>query len=93
MRPIDLTFEHNGERYFSVKHFAWATRRSEINVRHLIRDGNKFAKLKTVRIVGRIMIPYSELLKFPFTLSGRNNTEVYHYDEAGKQVSRTEVAK
>lgn len=86
MKPIDLTFEHNGERYFSVKHFSWATRRSEVNTRHLMYRGNRVRRLKIVYINGKPMIPYTEMLEFPFTMPGRNSREVYHYDESGKQV-------
>ena len=73
----------NGERYFQVKNFAWATKRSEPNVRFLMSYGNKFRKLRVEYIGGKPYIPYAELTEYPFTVPGRNSREVYHYDEEG----------
>lgn len=86
MRPIDMTFEHDGKRYFEVKNFAWATNRSVQNVRFLMSYGNKIRKLKVEYIGSRPFIPFSELTEFPFTVPGRNNDRVFHYDEEGKEV-------
>jgi hypothetical protein len=86
MRPVDMTVEINGRRYFEVKNFAWATNRSVQNVRFLMSYGNKFRKLKVVYIGDKPYIPWEELTGYPFTVPGRNSQVVYHYDEAGHQV-------
>jgi len=89
MRPVDMTEEINGERYFSVRTFAEATKRSEQSVRFLMSYGNRIRKLTVVYVMDKPLIPYSELTEFPFTLPGRNNEEVYHYDEDGVIVTVT----
>ena len=83
MRPIDMTIEVNGARYFAVKDYAWATRRSPQNVRFLMSYGNRIRKLKVVYLAGKPMIPWAELTAYPFTVPGRNSQEVYHYTEEG----------
>jgi hypothetical protein len=90
MRPKDIAEKVNGKFYFTVKHFAWATHRSEQSVRFLISKGNRLRKLKATWDRGRRMIPYSELTEYPFTVSGRAQEEVYHYDEDGA-IAREEV--
>ena len=81
-----MTDEINGQKYFEIKNFAWATNRSVQNVRFLISYGNKFRKLKIEYIGGKPYVPWSELTEYPFTVPGRKSTVVYHYDESGKQV-------
>jgi hypothetical protein len=93
MRPVDLTTLISGCRYFSVAHFAWVTHRSVPNIRFLMSYGNRIRKLKVRRFDGKPYIPYSELTEFPFTMSGRNSTEVYHYSEEGHQVTEVLTCK
>lgn len=83
MTPWDMSEDINGVRYFTVKHFALATNRSEPNVRFLMAYGNRIRKIKVVYMMNKPMIPYSELTEFPFTLAGRNSSGVYHYTEEG----------
>lgn len=85
MKPQDMTEVLDGERYFTVKTFAIATNRSEANVRFLMSYGNRLRKLKVVYKFSKPLIPYTELMEFPFTLPGRNSEVVYHYDEDGVQ--------
>lgn len=87
MKPMDMAEELNGERYFNVKGFAVATKRSEQSVRFLMSYGNRIRKLKVVYIMGKPLIPYSELTEYPFTMPGRNSAEVYHYTEDGEIVA------
>ncbi len=87
MNPKDMTEVLNGERYFTVKGFATATNRSEPSVRFLMAYGNRIRKLKVEYMASKPLIPYSELLEYPFTLPGRNSHEVYHYNEEGKIVA------
>ena len=88
MRPIELTYIISGERYFTVKHFAQVTMRSEINVRVLIWRGNRIRKLKCMHFDKKVFVPYSELTEFPFTLPGQNKA-VYHYTEDGAPTPET----
>lgn len=83
MRPSDVVYTIGGERYFTIKGFAWATMRSQVNVRFLMSRGNRIRKLKFVRIENKPYIPYSELTEFPFTLPGKDNPRVYHYTDEG----------
>lgn len=83
MEPKDLCEELNGKLYFTVKRFAWATKRSEQSVRFLMCYGNRIRRLKVKRFGGKPYIPYEELTEFPFTLPGRNTKEVYHYTKDG----------
>ena len=71
-------------KYYTVKQFALITHRSEVNVRHLIHDGNRIRKLRCTHIIGKPMIPAIELCEFPFTLAGRNIYEVYYYNKDGE---------
>lgn len=91
MKPMDMAEELNGERYFNVKGFAIATKRSEQSVRFLMSYGNRIRKLKVVYIMGKPLIPYSELTEYPFTMPGRNSVEVYHYTEDGEIVAEVSV--
>lgn len=84
MKPIDMTIEINSTRYFEVKNFAWATKRSQQNVRFLMAYGNRIRKLKVDYIAGKPLIPWTELTEYPFTVPGRNNDTVYHYTEEGE---------
>lgn len=86
MRPRDLAEYVNGEMYFTVKWFARVTMRSEQNVRYLMARGNRIRRLKVVRIFDKPMIPYSEMLEFPFTTPGRGSKVIYHYDEDGRPI-------
>lgn len=92
MKPKNFTQLINGNLYFTVKHFAWVTKRSEVNVRFLMSRGNRIRKLRIVRFGEKPYIPYEEMLEFPFTLPGRNSKQIYHYTEDGHpQTSREEV--
>jgi hypothetical protein len=84
-KPAEFAVMVNGELCFTVKKFAKVTNRSEQSVRGLIARGNRVRRLKIIRLADRPFVPYSELIEFPFTVSGRTES-VYHYDENGKIV-------
>jgi hypothetical protein len=87
LSPRERAQEVGGELFLDVKDFALVTNKSEQTVRGYIKNGNRVRKLKVMRIVGKPMIPFSELTEFPFTTSGKSTEEeVYHYDENGKVV-------
>ena len=74
----------DGELYFTIGAFALLTNRSAQTVRRYLKNGNRIRKLKMIRVVDRPLIPVAELTEYPFTVSGRNSTEIYHYDTSGK---------
>lgn len=85
-KPKDFTIDVGGELYFTVNAFARVTHREPQTIRRYIISGNRIRKLRIIRVAEKPLIPYVELLEFPFTVSGRHSTEVYHYDENGKVV-------
>ena len=65
----------NGIDCWSTRQFAELTGRSKEYVRALISRGNKFRKLRSVRIDDkRVYIPVEELFKYPFLNEGRPST-------------------
>ncbi len=83
-----MLIKHNKKEYYTVKEFAKLVHKSEPTIRRLVKYGNKIRKLKTVHFVDRLLIDSEELKNFPFTVSGRNNNETYHYDEKGIVVEK-----
>ncbi len=82
MRPKELTHKIDGELYFTVKHFAYVTKHSEVRIRVLMKYGNRLRRLRVVRFGGKPFIPYEELTQFPFTMPG-NARGTYFYSEEG----------
>jgi len=82
-KALDFAELHNGRYYLSIDSFAAITNRSATNVRHLIKHGNRIRRLSCDYILGKPIIPLSEVTEFPFTASGRNADAVYHYTEYG----------
>ena len=83
IKPIQIgKFE-----YFTVSQMAALTNKSDQTIYNLILQGNAIRKMDSIKIVGRTLIPCSELEEFPFTFAGpnaKNNT--YHYNEKGKRI-------
>ena len=79
-----LAVEINNKKYFTVKDFAKVINRSEGTVRRLMSSGNRIRKLKFVHLAGKPFILASEVFNFPFTLSGRNVSDVFNYMEDDK---------
>ncbi len=72
------------EEYYTVSQMASVTHRSDQSVYKLINRGNCIRKMKSLRIAGRILIPASELTKYPFTPVGiHSGSKVYHYNTEG----------
>lgn len=85
LKVIDIIpMEINGERYYTIKRFASITNKSAATIRNLTLKGNKIRVLKTIEIMDKLYIPASELIEYPFTIAGRANLEVYHYNKEGK---------
>jgi len=81
------TFKVNGKVYFDVKTFAALTNRTTQAVYRLISKGNSVRKLKADHVLGKPMIPVSELAEFPFCSSGPwAKKNVYHFDVSGIKI-------
>lgn len=75
----------DGKEYYSVNVFAEIIQRTAHAVYELVRKGNAYRKLKSLKIEERVYIPASELAEFPFITGGRGGwLRPYHYDEEGK---------
>lgn len=63
------------------------TNRTTQTIYWLCNKGNAIRKMKSVKLLDRILIPLEELTDFPFTSSGKNSAEnAYHYDANGKVI-------
>lgn len=72
----------DGVNYYTVKDFAALRSRTTGTIYSLIKKGNTIRKLKARYVVGRPLIPESELTDFPWTPPGPNSEErSYYYDE------------
>ena len=83
IKPITIV----DKNYYSVQQMASLTNKKDQTVYALIKRGNAVRKMKSLKVLDRILIPCSELTEFPFTHMGvdaKNNT--YHYDKKGKIV-------
>ncbi len=76
---IDKAVTINGRDYLTIKDFAELTNRSVAAVRQYMSLGNRIRKLKVTKMVGRPLIPVTEVCNFPFTMSGRNTEDMYNY--------------
>ena len=84
VRPKERAQMVDGELMLTIKDFAIIVNKSEQTIRGYMRFGNRIRKMKMRRIVGKPMIPFSELMEFPFTISGHfTEADVYHYSEEG----------
>ena len=82
-KNIDVT-EIQGTEYVTVSQMASLTNRSDQTIYALIKRGNKIRKMKSIKIVDRVLIPLSEYREYPFTYAGRNCQDIpYHYNEDG----------
>ena len=79
MKPIEI----NGENYYTVEQFAQLTNKASQTIRGLMHKGNRIRKLKFVHFGNKPFIPATEVTCFPFTVSGRNNNDIYHYNQKG----------
>ncbi len=69
----------NGKSYLTVQDFADVTNRSIAAIRQYMALGNRIRKLKFTHFAGKPFIPIEEVFEFPFTMSGRNKSDVYNY--------------
>ena len=74
LEPISI----EGEDCYTIKQYACAVSRSEASIRQLLSKGNRIRKLKVLHVGEKPYIPFEEVFKFPFTMSGRCD-DVYYY--------------
>lgn len=67
----EKTIQIDGKYYWDVPQFAKLTDRKEGSIRLMCNKGNRIRKLKSIHIVGRLLIEAEELLNFPFVVCGR----------------------
>jgi hypothetical protein len=84
---IDSIVSIEGKNYFTVKGFAKITKKEIQLVRYLISHGNRIRKLKYIKYLNNTLIPFSELIEFPFTCVGPGK-DIYHYDEEGRRIKK-----
>jgi len=78
----------NGDEYITVKNMSRIVNKSDQTIYHLINKGNVIRKMKCIKIEEKVLIPYSEVVEFPFTYAGHNAKEnTYHFNYEGKVVN------
>ena len=76
-----------GEEYYTVSQMAALTNRSDQCVYKLVRAGNSVRRMHCLKVVGRVLIPVSELTEYPFTPVGiKSNSKIYHYSKEGRVI-------
>jgi len=73
------------EKYFTVHQMAAIINKSEQLVYSLTKKGNAIRRMKSIKLVDRVLIPCIELTEFPFTYAGaKPQDNIYHYNKEGK---------
>jgi hypothetical protein len=74
----------DGEEFLTVSQMAVITNRSAQTIYTLVKKGNVIRKMKSKKIIDRVLIPITEVEEFPFTNTGRNcQDEPYYYTKKG----------
>ena len=77
--------------YITVNNMARITNKSDQTIYTLVHKGNSIRKMKSIKISEKVLIPYTEVVDFPFTVAGKNAREnIYHYNYEGKIIERAE---
>ena len=75
------------KKYLTVNQMAAVTNKSTQTIYSLIKKGNVIRKMKHIKVVDRLLIPFSGLTEYPFTSCGPKSKEtIYHYDETGRVI-------
>ena len=81
------TIKLGNQEYMTVNQMAIITNKSTQTIYSLLKRGNSIRRMKSLQVVGRLLIPVEELTEFPFTGCGTNSAErVYHYSVKGRIV-------
>lgn len=59
------------QNYITIHQFAQAVKRFPNYIYLLTKKGNRFRKLKSKKLAGRLMIPTTEIDEFPFTAADK----------------------
>lgn len=78
--PEDRILEIEGEKLVTPTTFAYYVNKSPTAIYHLVKNGNRYRKMRSRKIGKHLWIYLSEITEYPFTESGVNGKK-YHYDE------------
>jgi hypothetical protein len=73
---LDTGYTGIEDRLITVKEFATLTNRFTNHIYILVKRGNQYRKLRSVKHCGKLMIPYSEVNEFPFTEADKLKQEI-----------------
>lgn len=77
----------DGEQYITVQQMSSIINKSNQTIYHLINKGNSIRKMRAKKISGITLIPYKEVVEFPFTWAGKLASQnIYHYDYDGNVI-------
>ena len=74
----ERTTNIEGIEAVTIQQFARLTHRSVTTIRRLIDSGNQYRRLQVLHVMGKPLIPISELKNYPFTLQGRDQRQAFH---------------
>lgn len=74
----ERTTNIEGIEAVTLQQFARLTHRSVTTIRRWIYTGNQYRRLQVLHVMGKPLIPISELKNFPFTLQGRDQRCAFH---------------
>jgi hypothetical protein len=83
---IDRHSNIDGIEYYTIETMADITYRSEQAIRLLCNKGNRIDKLRYIKFGVAVLIPISELIRFPFASAGRSKL-VMRYNADGSEYS------
>ena len=76
---------YENREYIRVDDFATLSRHSRRTLSGLVLDGNRYGRLKAVRLLGKTWIPVEELFEFVFTEPGRYG-RAYNLSKPGGEI-------
>ena len=85
---LDSKVSIEGKEYYPKVSFAMLTNKYPSAISKLIHNGNKFRKLKAVKLGSYVYVLASELTDFPHCPTGKagqgDNVKPYYYDRQGR---------
>lgn len=88
LEALESKVSIDGELYYTKIDFAIITGKYPSAISKLVHSGNKFRKLKAIKLGSYIYIKASELLDFPHCPTGKagqgNRAKPYYYNSEGK---------
>ena len=84
IKPVKI----NGVDYITVREMSTIVNKSDQTIYNLITHGNSIRTMKCLKLGQSVLIPYTEVVEFPFTWPGNNASDnVYHYTYDGKIIN------